>query len=1053
MARTLFALVGLLGAADAGAADLGTLLDDFEDPSRWTAVTSPGGSVRLVAEAGRVGGGLRVDFELPARSGYVLLRREIELELPANYVFTLGARGQAPVNHVEFKLVDGAGQNVWWRRLRNVVFPDAWHSYRVRRAQLSFAWGPDPDTPLERVGAIEIAIVAGEGGRGSVWLDELRFEDRKPMEPDGIVPDVRASSARAGTEAAHAVDRDASRAWHSDGDGVQWLELDFRDDLEFGGLSVDWDPEDHPTVWRVQVSDDAELWETVWEAGAGHGGRSYVAVPDGHSRYVRLELLESARGQGYGVRDVQMKPYAFAESQTTVFEAIARRAPRGRYPRHLLGEQTYWTVVGADGDDVEALVNEEGAVEVDLGEFSIEPFLRVDGKLVTWADVTHSQDLDDGRYPIPTVTWFGDGWKLLVTAWATGEPGESVLWLRYRFENERAEPRPSELFLALRPFQVNPVWQSLNMVGGVAPIRSLRRYGGAVRVNERRLVVPLTEPDAFGALPFDGGPLAPWLERGEVPPNDSVRDPVALASGVLRFPVAPPPGGAAEVFVAVPLHPPPSGTGLLPDVGPEQALAHLGQAQRFWRDRLGRVEIGLPPSAQAVSRTLTTTLAYILLNRDGPAIQPGPRNYARSWIRDGALTSAALLEMGHSREVREFLRWFATYQLPDGRIPCCVDDRGADPVPEHDSNGEFIFAVMYTYRFTRDTSFLAEMWPHVVRAVEHISDLRAQTMTEAARAPDALPVWGLAPPSISHEGYSSHPVHSYWDDFFLLRGLKDAADMAAVLGDEAHATSFAALRDEFRRDLLASIERAVARHAIDFIPGSVEFGDFDPTSTSIAVSPGEELESLPRAELTRTFERYFSFFLQRKSGEVEWQSYTPYELRNVGTLVRLGNKELALEALDFFLADQRPPGWNQWAEITWRDARAPRFIGDMPHTWVGSGFIRSVRSLFVYERESDRALVVAAGVPRKWIDESPGVSVKRLPTLYGTLNYRLFREDENTVRLRMFGDVNVPPGGIVVPSPRPDPLRRVTVNGEAITRFDADGAVIERFPADVVLGY
>ena len=31
--------------------------------------------------------------------------------------------------------------------------------------------------------------------------------------------------------------------------------------------------------------------------------------------------------------------------------------------------------------------------------------------------------------------------------------------------------------------------------------------------------------------------------------------------------------------------------------------------------------------------------------------------------------------------------------------------------------------------------------------------------------------FGLLPESISHEGYSSKPMHSYWDDFFALQGL------------------------------------------------------------------------------------------------------------------------------------------------------------------------------------------------------------------------------------------------------------------------------------------
>src|SRR5712672_178252 len=83
-----------------------------------------------------------------------------------------------------------------------------------------------------------------------------------------------------------------------------------------------------------------------------------------------------------------------------------------------------------------------------------------------------------------------------------------------------------------------------------------------------------------------------------------------------------------------------------------------------------------PPSRQAL--TLRTALAHILVNRDGPAIRPGARAYARSWIRDGSMISAALLRLGHPDEVRDFIEWYAPYQYPDGKVPCCVDRRGAD---------------------------------------------------------------------------------------------------------------------------------------------------------------------------------------------------------------------------------------------------------------------------------------------------------------------------------------------------------------------------------------
>src|SRR5262249_61766686 len=102
--------------------------------------------------------------------------------------------------------------------------------------------------------------------------------------------------------------------------------------------------------------------------------------------------------------------------------------------------------------------------------------------------------------------------------------------------------------------------------------------------------------------------------------------------------------------------------------------------------------------------------AHILINHHGPALQPGPRRYSRSWIRDGALMSAALLRMGCGEESRDFVRWYASYQTADGNLPDCVDRDGCEWLPEYDCWGEFIFAIMDYFRFTGDHAFLAAIW-------------------------------------------------------------------------------------------------------------------------------------------------------------------------------------------------------------------------------------------------------------------------------------------------------------------------------------------------------
>ncbi len=126
--------------------------------------------------------------------------------------------------------------------------------------------------------------------------------------------------------------------------------------------------------------------------------------------------------------------------------------------------------------------------------------------------------------------------------------------------------------------------------------------------------------------------------------------------------------------------------------------------------------------------------------------------------------------------------------------------------------------------------------------------------------------------------------------------------------------------------------------------------------------------------------------------------------------------------------ERRPIGWRHWAEVVWHDPRAPKFIGDMPHTWVGSDFIRSVIDFFAYDE--DDALIIAAGVPMEWLRSGP-IRVEHLQTQFGELNLTMRRE-EQAVTVSLTGTA-APPRGFIVKSP-----------------IDGSEKVVKALPADVV---
>lgn len=1034
------------------------LLDDCSAPARWQVLASDGVEARIRA----ADGALRLDYDFRRGAGFCIARKPLELDLPANYRFQIRLRSDGPPNDLEFKLLDSSLESVWWVKERAYEFPREWTTRTFRQRHFKFAWGPSGGAPLTRLGAIEIAIAAASGGRGSVWLDELTFEPLPETAPATQPASIATSSGA--IEPSGAWDGQQPLAWRSAADDPRpTLTIDFGAIREIGGVALAW-AGDFALDYALETSGDADRWEPIGVLRGAGGGRQFVPTPDAEGRHLRLRVERSSADAGVRLDDLRILPPAFGATPNAPYAMIAAEAPPGRYPRYFLGRQTPWTVVGVPGDDHEALIDVFGAIEPHRGGFRIEPLLIADGRLLTWNDFGAAQSLLDGYLPIPSVTLTAGDVELQITAVAHGLPGSSQLAVRYTLTNRGPAACRLGLLLTIRPFQILPPWHELNLTGGVARVDSVAFANGAVRISDRFEVRLWNKPDASGAFGFARGDVVEAVARGDTGAA-AVVDPWRRASGFLRYDVELPAGGQRVFGVSAPLNdpaPPAGASETLADAGPDAAAARfdglLAQARAEWTGLLNRAAVRLPPAGQKLQDTFRATQAYILINADGPALQPGSRTYERSWIRDGALSSTALLYTGHTDAAARFLDWYAPFQFENGKVPCVVDRRGPDPVPEHDSTGQLIYALHNYYRFTHDPTLLQQHYPRVAAGVGYLADLRAERLTPEYRdgPPEQRVLYGLVTESISHEGYSAKPMHSYWDGFWVVRGLKDAADIAGVLGHIHDARRFAVFRDAYRASLSASIELAMRNRSVDFIPGCAELGDFDATSTATAVFPCGETDHLPRAALLRTFERYLAFFRDRRDGRIAWRDYTPYEIRIASTLIHLGQPAAAHELLDWFFQHQYPPGWNHWAEVVHHDPLAPRFIGDMPHTWVGAEFICAVRSMFVYERERDQAVVLAAGVRPEWLAE-PGIRIDALPTEYGLVSYRLSRagqtvELEYECRPRRPAETAspTPPGGFVLKLPLPEPVAAVKVDGRPV-QPDAAGEVALRRPTGRVV--
>ncbi len=1056
--------------------------DDFESMAGWKVQTADGVELKLTQEPGLNGQCLRIDYDFTRGSGYGIIRHEFGVEspriLPENYRFNFALRGEGPPNTLEFKLVDESNDNVWWVNQRNIEFPKQWSRRTLQKRTFSFAWGPSGGKPIDKLGALEIVVTSFNGGKGTVWLDDLALQSLPPILPYEGTPSITVSSRADGGTGPLSINADNFLGWRStpsNHDAEPTATIDFGQAREFGGLIIEWEDARHAANYHVDSSIDGAEWNRLVTITDSNGGRDYLTTTDAVARFIRVKTTVAHSAlTGVGVRTIRVMPPSFGDSSNELMKVVAADALRGWYPKQFLGEKSYWTIMGVPGDTKEALINEEGAIEFDKLSPSIEPFITLNDRFITWNQTFNTPSLAEGYLPIPSVTRsFSSAGKpvfdLVITAFAFGEPGSSSLAIRYELKNTGALPIKGSLHLALRPFQVNPLEQALNVPGGTAILRSITLADQSVRA-ENILLLPLDSGtigrDSVYATPFSQGEIVEYLAAGVLPRASEVYDQSGLVSGALSTEFHLQPRTSHRTHFVVPFH----------KTIPQLPASVKGStvSQRFdelltsnlntWRARLSRTEIRLPAAQMPLWNSIRSNLAYILINADGPGIQPGSRSYERTWIRDGSLTSAALLAFGFEKEPVDFIDWFAPYQYENGKIPCCVDSRGPDPVPEHDSHGQYIYAVADCFRFSHDKAFLRRHWPRVVKAIDYIEFLRNQRMTAEYRdgSPDKKSLYGLMPESISHEGYSAKPMHSYWDDFFTIKGITDAEFIARSLDETGAADRFASLRQSFQSTLLDSLALAMKIKGIDYLPGCAELGDFDATSTTVALWPCGQFGHLPRPALDATFDKYMGYFRDRRDGVsgtdgARSDAYTPYEWRIVGSLVRLGRRDDAVEVLDFLMKDQRPlaadgRGWNHWAEVVWKDPATPKFIGDMPHTWVGSDFINSVRSMLAFERESDNSLVIAGGLPIDWFRSHEGISVKDLGTEHGRLTFEIATSGKTTT-VNILKGVTLPKGGAVVSVPGAELIVRARINGEE-TAFTKQGEFrVFGLPATIELDY
>jgi hypothetical protein len=793
------------------------------------------------------------------------------------------------------------------------------------------------------------------------------------------------------------------------------ITVDFGYPRSLLGVLIDWG-EAYGTVFSVHLSDDGESFCKMEHITTGNGDYDSFYWRSTTCRFLRLTVHEASASNGAVVNELKLRILNKDRMPIGQLERAARAGQGEIYPQALLGRQVYWTALGETGHAEEALFDEYGNLEAQQGFGQLTPLLRVGGTLHgAPGSTTITQSLLDGSLPIPCVTWSVAGVELQTTALA--HAGEALV--EYQITNRGDVPQMGALVLTVLPVQINPYWQH----GGHALINAIAIEGKQVRVNDRGYAAFSRDPDVVTVAEFQEATVVKRIENAPQATGGSLRSDSGLLSAACEFNFSLAAGESLLLHASAPLR---DDVTLNADVN----FANIHDAvARNWREKIGPRKITV--GDREVSDTVEAQTGFILVNATPFALKPGPRNYDRTWIRDGSSQALALLYAGLVEEAKTYVVWYSQRIYANGMVPPILNkdgtvNRGYGSDIEFDAQGQFVAIAAETYRLTQDRAFLDAIFEPVVRATMFIEELCART--NALYGPETR-FHGLLAPSISHEGYSK-PTYSYWDDFFALRAWRDCAYLAAEIGAKDIAAQAKAKGEDFATSLARSLRMTGAAMGEGVIPASADREDFDPTSTSIAFEPCWIEDVLPAEFIPATYNRYRAYLDGHRAPDFE-AAFTPYEIRNLNAFVSLGRTEDAFQLVVDALTWRRPAGWRHWAEVVWGNPRAPEYIGDMPHTWIGAEFATAIRRMLL--RENGCTLELFRAVPDAWW-KGDGISLHDLPTHFGTVNLKAQRHAaQATVELTLAG-------------PAPD---TITVRYPGAKQAHADGRPCD-IKADVI---
>lgn len=740
----------------------------------------------------------------------------------------------------------------------------------------------------------------------------------------------------------------------ADYDGIAWyrttVTLPDWDETYLVASRID----DRATIWIN--GEEAAQWQLA-EARAGVLPLHDWAAHD-EDIHVALRIVDD------GVFGGVIDPVRLASSPTaglTPEQWVATRAdahPGWPLPAWTQGGKLAWTMTGGINMEDESLVSIDGLLAPLPNAPTVEAWIYNGETNTLETGLGRIEfDLVGGNLPIPQWRWQTD--NTLVQNTLLYDHQDDVLRWRLNIENSTNQ----RLLIVTRPLAINRTANPITAASMIDPSR--------LWINGQPFMVADQRPDNAGVADLEMMMAAAL--QGETPGEAQASclpdgDGAALLTYALD-------AGTTEFNFAFSLD-----GETFPDmrVNFEERLA---TERTRWQEATTRTVYTLPD--ERIMESIPASVGYLLIANDPDGPHPGSLAHNAVWVRDAAYTGKALLQNGHADTTQGYMDAIFAGQEADGRVPPIQGEAVPWLDDEWDSQGQSIFLTVQYYRYTDDLETLEQWYPNIKSAAEFLGEL-LQINAEA----DDPAIHGILPPSLSAEDLGPGDHHYYWDNFWAIAGLEEAAFAATTLGFEEDAIWMQQTAEDLRAATLNSIEVVMGENP-PYIPASIE------VTTSAAMARGTVPALWPyrvldpaQPLLERAFKHYFETWFEPNNGAYLHRAgqFWPYGGMGVAHgFLRLGMGGPLHTVLGWSLSNQTLPNTYAWAEQV--NPRNGGFSGgDMPHAWAAGSWTTLIREMLV--SEWDDRLHLFTGVPEWWFEGERVVGLENAPTHFGTLTLR-----------------------------------------------------------------